>query len=388
MLSKQIVLKLKKSPIFNFSLSSKELFHSNFLAWLLNELITDEDGNYTNNDQFKLFWKLFCKYGELSNEFNDLTIQCDSIKREEKNIDLLFSVHDRDNNDFDIIIENKVKSIPYLDQLEDYVSKAKKGSKFILLTLHCPENLNPVDRKISLRNNAVWNVVSYLDLKNSLNDFLEETHFLSNYKKEVITDYIQLIDILLHVSEEAEIKNIDEELFNWVDETSNSIIKNLRDLRLADFYLKKKYSILAELVKNRNIISRNQVPSDNKISNLEDFSPLSVNSGFSNSNGFLDIKYKIDDNFILGIQIQANMFRLVIEGQNAEQKAIELEAKNWFDFQKIEHNGVVYPKNNGLNKYGDNFRYKYVNIPPQTTLSKLLDYIEHYIIRIHNYHHD
>jgi hypothetical protein len=25
---------LKKSPLFNLSLSSKELFHSNFLAWL------------------------------------------------------------------------------------------------------------------------------------------------------------------------------------------------------------------------------------------------------------------------------------------------------------------------------------------------------------------
>ena len=28
---------LKKSPIFNFSLGSKELFHSNFIAWLANK---------------------------------------------------------------------------------------------------------------------------------------------------------------------------------------------------------------------------------------------------------------------------------------------------------------------------------------------------------------
>src|SRR6202021_318629 len=34
---KQHVRKLRNSPLFNLSLASKELFHSNFLAWLLEQ---------------------------------------------------------------------------------------------------------------------------------------------------------------------------------------------------------------------------------------------------------------------------------------------------------------------------------------------------------------
>lgn len=369
-LNPQAVQKLKKSPIYNFSLSSKELFHSNFLAWMLNELITDEKGNYTSNEQFEMFWKLFCKYGRLSEEFNGLKIKYDSIKREEKNLDLLFSAHIGDNNYFDVIIENKVKSIPYIEQLIEYASKAKKGSRFILLTLHCPESLNAQNRQIKAGDDAVWCVVSYSDLKKCLSNFLEQPITLSSYNREIIADYIQLLGVLIAVNEEAEISESD--FFNWADENSNSVIRYLRDLRLADFYLKKKYAMLADLVKIR----------------VGSVKEISINSGFSNSNGFLDIKYKVDDSLNLGIQIQANMFRLVIEGQNAEQKAIELDSKNWFDFQIIEHNGIVYPKNNGLNKYGEHFRYKYVNVPSHTKLVKLLDYIEHYITKFYNYNHE
>ena len=369
-LSPLAVQKLKKSPIFNFSLSSKELFHSNFLAWMLNELITDEVGNYTSNGQFEMFWKLFCKYGRLSEEFNGLIIKFDSIKREEKNLDLLFSAHIGDNNYFDVIIENKVKSIPYIGQLKEYASKAKKGSRLILLTLHCPENLNAQNRLINAGDDAVWCVVTYSDLKKCLSNFLEQPTTLSSYNREIIADYIQLLGVLIAVSEEAEIS--ESEFFNWADEISNTVIRYLRDLRLADFYLKKKYALLADLVKNR-------------VGNVKE---ISINSGFSNSTGFLDIKYKVDDSLNLGIQIQANMFRLVIEGQNAYHTAMELDSKGWFDFQIIEHIGIVYPKNNGLNKYGENFRYKYVNIPSRTKLVKVLDYIEYYITKFTNYNHE
>ena len=36
------IKKLKKSPMFNLSLSSKELFHSNFLAWIAEDEDTKE----------------------------------------------------------------------------------------------------------------------------------------------------------------------------------------------------------------------------------------------------------------------------------------------------------------------------------------------------------
>ena len=75
--------KLKKSAMFNLSLASKELFHSNFLDWLIS---VNKDGMsevFSNllNDEVKI-------------------IDCD---REKNNFDLYINCE----NDLTIIIENK-----------------------------------------------------------------------------------------------------------------------------------------------------------------------------------------------------------------------------------------------------------------------------------------
>src|SRR4051794_31150414 len=97
----QVITRLERSPLFNLSLSSKELFHSNFLDWLC-KLYPVEAGN------------LFASF---------LTVLPDSIKgpivktyRELANIDLTLLYENGET----LIIENKVKSLPYLGQLEEY----------------------------------------------------------------------------------------------------------------------------------------------------------------------------------------------------------------------------------------------------------------------------
>lgn len=89
------IIELKSSPIFNLSLSSKELFHSNFIAWICD--------NYPN------------EFGNiLINKFN-LDVECKEIistKREAKNLDLIIEF-----KSIKLIIENKVKSVPNKDQL-------------------------------------------------------------------------------------------------------------------------------------------------------------------------------------------------------------------------------------------------------------------------------
>ena len=72
----KVVNNLKASPLFNMSLGSKELFHSNFLAWLLEISIN------SNNIDIKLFLKLL--FPEV--EKNDLIVS--SVVREFKNFDL------------------------------------------------------------------------------------------------------------------------------------------------------------------------------------------------------------------------------------------------------------------------------------------------------------
>ena len=94
-----IINKLKESPLFNLSLGSKELFHSNFLYWL---------GNKYPNEFGKIF-KKFLKIETDDNEAKD-------FQREKSNIDLSFKYKDGQQ----ILIENKVKSIPYIEQLQNH----------------------------------------------------------------------------------------------------------------------------------------------------------------------------------------------------------------------------------------------------------------------------
>ena len=120
-LSNEAYQYLEKSPMFKLSLSSKELFHSNFLDWLSN----------VKPDAFK---KLIGKMAGLDNY---TWPEVWRVKREYNNFDLCIVAYDqyKDNNDEKIddeedfrimfIIENKVKSIPYKEQLSRYSLEAK-----------------------------------------------------------------------------------------------------------------------------------------------------------------------------------------------------------------------------------------------------------------------
>lgn len=118
------VKQLKGNAIFQMSLSSKELFHSNFLAWLA------EDEN--TRDIFNQIMR---------NWLNDPTWKFDEnqmmIKREYKNFDFCIcekiSLKKNDARDEQeeeyipgsiiFVLENKFKSIPYKEQLQKYHQK-------------------------------------------------------------------------------------------------------------------------------------------------------------------------------------------------------------------------------------------------------------------------
>ena len=103
------VEKLNNNPIFQLSLSSKELFHSNFLAWLA------EDKNTQT-----LFKKSLSTW--LGEDTFDYNTDCMEVKREYKNFD--FSICEKIINDEEsetgkirLVLENKFKSIAYNNTL-------------------------------------------------------------------------------------------------------------------------------------------------------------------------------------------------------------------------------------------------------------------------------
>ena len=127
---KEAIEYLRTSPMFNLSLSSKELFHSNFLYWIWK----------LDSTAFK------CLIAKLLNVSTDDLEWGDNweVAREYKSFDLcvkdksdeLECYNPGDDNEGNkqtpniyLVIENKVKSIPYKAQLSKYVRKIKEYYK-------------------------------------------------------------------------------------------------------------------------------------------------------------------------------------------------------------------------------------------------------------------
>ena len=101
----QVIRTLNNSPVFQLSLASKELFHSNFIAWLC-----------------EAYPQLA---GRLFGEF--IKTAPPAIRRlrggsEKKNVDLWLTFP----NGQEFVIENKVKSVPDRQQLERIACKHKR----------------------------------------------------------------------------------------------------------------------------------------------------------------------------------------------------------------------------------------------------------------------
>ena len=148
------VEKLKQSPVFAMSLGSKELFHSNFWAYLIEQKETRE--------LIKCF-------------FPDFDIELyDRVGREDNNRDL--TIYDKNGNEY--VIENKIKSYPRQEQLEGY----EKGN----FTSGVITGIN--EPPFKLQN---WRFVSYHMISESLKQINSE---ISGYYKDLINDYCDVLD--------------------------------------------------------------------------------------------------------------------------------------------------------------------------------------------------
>jgi hypothetical protein len=351
---KEIIEKLKKSPLFNLSLSSKELFHSNFLFWI--------GHNYPAE-----FGALFSKY--LKVKPTDYCIS--EIYREKENIDLSFTY----NNGQEILIENKVKSVPYIGQLVKYSEKHADNKNYILLSLSEPMFFQSRDR-IEI-NGATWIYLSYSGLKKMLQTLLPKIE--NKYHEQIINDYCDFISGLIVVNKQCKIH--EDELFDFHSKKTNSLYRELIDIRLHDFYLKKKYELLSYTIYKKLKESGRNLTEFSQTLNWENESSLIfMGYGMTRSLGLMDLKYLVSKNIILGIQIQGEHYRMVVEDNNSiiahKIKEKLLDNKLWFDFSNSFPSERVYPNpGKGFNKYGTTFFYKSVKLGTKLTINKIISTI-------------
>ena len=208
---KGIAESLKSSPLYNMSMANKELFHSNFLAWL--------GTSHPNVFKDTLSELLEKKWPDDLGEF--------TIEREYKHYDISVMGKNDSKKIPRILIENKVKSVPTKQQLDDYrkveYNDNNKDCQFVLLTvtksLHDNEKVKG------------WKTITYKELSNQLSK-VPFSDLSDSYHFGLLKDYCSYIEQLQSIIESFD----KEELYYSPDDLS--VLKN--ELRIHDICGKRK----------------------------------------------------------------------------------------------------------------------------------------------------
>lgn len=299
------VIFLQKSLIYQMSLGSKELFHSNVWAYLL-----ENDIGF-----LKVFLPNF--------EFDEYLQNGFQVYREKENRDIIIYLENKNGNRTHITIENKIKSLPRIEQLEDY-TKDVEGHAFqegILTGIG--ENI--IDFSINEKLKGKWIYVDYKAISERFRTIA------TNSKSEVIRQNLHIINEYCDVINAIN-SCINHYLTCSLDKLDYSC-KELYALRIADVYKKLKGSNFISFVNEHRTEIEFYCPE-----NYE----LRIGSSFHNGKATLEIRfcnYK-DKNVkcsVMGVQLEGNQFRIVAQKDIFDQTKVkaddlyELFKDSWFD---------------------------------------------------------
>lgn len=377
---KLIASELEKSPMFQLSLSSKELFHSNFLYWIWRESPT----------MFRNIINCITDGKAHSDDWPESYV----VAREHKHYDLSVWEGEPDKSKVLLILENKVKSIPNKKQLDEY--HKDKDAKYILLSFSkdFPEK--------KLIEDDEWCIVHYDDLARALTQW----NSMTGYYREIISDYCRFILNLQELVTESKINHTD----NWTDDSGLSA--TFESLRIGDLYKKLRYGQILCFITERPITKTCSKPI-NWTSNIHDilegekcgrkqrdsskapkpFQEVYVNYGMTNSQGFFEVKIKVSNDTVFLIQVQGNQYRRAIERKGTYKENIDwLNNQNSNLYKFFAHSKEEFPdfrysdslkkvspfrpkkkdnEQNGFCKFGNWFIYQYVEIEDSTTVKSV-----------------
>jgi len=369
----QIIDGLKQSPLFQLSLASKELFHSNFLAWLC----------VTYPDHAGRLFAAFLNY-------TPPTCQGLRAQREWHNIDLLLNYPGGGV----LVIENKVKSLPVRDQLDEYAAAVpdKEKTSFLLLSLSRPAFLPLNEATIQVSDGMVWQYLSYRDLADKLLEVLPHIAAIDSYHGRLLDDYIHFITHL-DVLGERFVVDWDDEQGDFFDVRSE--VHRLKDIRVHDLVDKIRYAQLERrvgdvlrdegfpAVLHEKLCDGHEGPAGSILLGTD----MTRGVGLFNLEYIVMDKHRLGNPVILGIQVQGNQFRLVVEltGEHKD-RAIEIAKalrqhggsnKLWFDFGRLPDGSGEYPQNGEFNQYSGVFFYRSKrlgNISPKRLVDTIVAY--------------
>lgn len=335
------LIALAANPMFKLSLGSKELFHSNFLEFLW-EL-----------DKTKFINMLRDILGQpqlLATITSNL-----ELDREKHNLDICIYHKDVKKEIIDIIIENKVKSIPYKEQLDKYTSKVGPSTVRILLSL--AKNF-PSYQDIK---NAGWEIITYDDLAKGI-----KIHY-GQLANKYIDDYIDFIEKL----DKLDI------LDNFKNQTfyDSDLIDLFSQYRLSDLCIKQRGSYFISLLKQelQKVLGGTfDVVFGSDVKNLASKkNTILLKSEMYNGKSTITICIKLlNSNNLYEIQIEGNQYRHLLNHNGLIAKRVNnhlvesiLSTMPYFDFSYFPNKLVSSNSKNYFNQYKPNCMYRYMKLP-------------------------
>lgn len=281
------IKELLNSPIYQMTCSSMENSHSDFWCWMFNkfgiECLTLFDIKYQEGDSIK------------------------SIKREYRHFDLYIET----NFNHIVIIENKMKSAFYKEQIIKYSNKISniQSNKIDLRVITYFEKLKEEDIQITpndegyFENILQWKPLTYMDLSNNFEKFNSDNLFVREYKK-VLKNLTEINELMKQCSKEYE-------------NGENKIISELHNIRLDDIYKKFKASDL-----------RNYLEENIKIDGLK------FNFYYQSGNGATSISFD-KDNIEYVLTLQGKYYRREANSNDEEHNPI---LKKWLSLSEDRSN--------------------------------------------------
>lgn len=376
-----ILAQLNAMPIFRLSLGSKELFHSNFL-----EFLWDMDR--------AMFIRIINRLLPAGHSLpENISYSFHELSREKENFDICvyhnIKIKDKEHIVYDLIIENKVKSIPSKIQLDDYVKKVTINKwntgcppRYILLTL-----VEDFADKDKIKNEKVWTIANYNHLKKAIDQ--EQGCFCTNVGASYVKDYCLFIE-QMHKLQHLILSNFEtSQLFGDVEE--------YKQCRLHDLYIKLRCCHFLMLLKDR--LEKQGLPvsfiKEHKNIRIKHIPQVYLNYNIFKGVGqaaawlYTNTSNSIDDN-IHEIVIQGNQYRhginscrYSIKGDdkiNSQQNIWNELNKSPFDADFL--NTLSKPDKakkgrlNAFNGYGNDYIYRYDLIGKETVtdlLNRMVD---------------
>lgn len=347
---KTFVEKLKNNPIFQLSLSSKELFHSNFLAWL-----AEDDNTRCVFNKVMQTWLDDKNWEYKPNEME--------VKREYNHFD--FCVCDKltiDGNDVtgsvQVVLENKFKSIAYKAQLVDYKDRTKTlneegyknkykaeeanngkilprgwrdevehpNTKYILLTL--ADNFLDKDEIQSLG----WKIVTYAEYAKLLRTVvgeLKDDEIKGNkaFYVELIAQYCNFIEKFSEQINEC-LDNVKED--NYWDILKNDDFTAVRCNDIWQKVVMHKYA--QELFKlTQEKFPNTKIVFDDKDSwNDTSDRPLMIRVAYFRNEALVELKYLLNNGVVFCVQQQGDnglSIGMVVKEEETIKKSVRKQDK-------------------------------------------------------------